>query len=414
MLVWSWLHRTAKTGGWGTGLRLFEVSSTEAAFQNHLGAATRDEATPRLVLVDLARVAAILFMIQGHSLDVLLAPAYRHGVFFDTWLFLRGLTAPLFFILSGVSFTVSSMSNWERYSRLSAKVFRRLRRFVFFVGLGYAMHLPSASLRGFQYVDAADWQAWFQVDVLQCIGLTLICLQIMALLVGSPGRLAQSSAVAGSAIIFLTPVVWSVDCTKLFPAPIAPYFTSQTGSYFPLFPWAGYVLFGAALGYQLRQWFLLPGKPMRLLAASGAVLGVSGLFLIEPLMLLYINLDFWKTSPSLFLLRAGCVCFLLAFFAWLTARFKVPQRACRALAQESLLIYFVHLCIVYGSIWNPGLRQTVGATLAPLPTLGGICLLLLLMMLLGWAWNSFKRAEPRRSYLLRFAVLLLAIYRPWS
>jgi hypothetical protein len=364
--------------------------------------------------VDLARVLAILFMIQGHALDVLLAPAYRQGVLFDVWLFLRGLTAPVFFILSGVSFTVASMSKWERYSRPSWKLFRRFGRFAFFVALGYAMHLPAGSLREFQYVDAAGWLAWFQVDVLQCIGVSLIALQMIVLLARTPAGLARWSAAAGGAIILLTPLAWAVDWTKYLPLPVASYFNAQTGSYFSLFPWAGYVLFGAALGYCLRGWSSVPGRPVRLLAASGAALGLAGLLLIKPFMLLFVNLDFWKTSPSLFLIRAACVCFLLAFFAYLTERYRAPARACRAIAQESLLIYFVHVCILYGSIWNLGMRQIVGATLTPLPTLGAISLLMLVMLLLGWAWNWFKRAEPRPSYVLRFAILLLAIYRPWS
>lgn len=366
------------------------------------------------MLVDIARVLAILFMIQGHALDVLLAPAHRQGALFDLWLFLRGLTAPMFFILSGASFTLASMRNGDLYAQPSWKLFRRLGRFAFFVGLGYAMHLPAATLRDFQFVDAAGWQAWFQADVLQCIGLTLIGLQILVLLAGTPARLALWSGGASAAIILLTPLAWAVDWTARLPLPIAAYFNAQTGSYFPLFPWAGYVLFGVALGYQLRQWSAMPGRLTRLLTVVGVALGLAGLLFIKPLASLYVHLDFWKTSPSLFLIRAACVCFLLAFFAWVTARYRLPVRTCRTIAQESLLIYFVHLCILYGSIWNPGLRQMVGATLAPLPTLGGIVLLMLSMMLLAWAWNSFKRAEPRRSYVLRFAVFLLAIYRPWA
>jgi uncharacterized membrane protein len=368
----------------------------------------------RLALVDVARVVAVLFMIQGHALDVLLAPAYREGAFFDVWLFLRGLTAPVFFTLSGVSFTLSSMRGWDRYSRPSWSLLRRVGRFVFFVLLGYAMHLPAASLNDFQYVDAAGWQGWFQVDVLQCIGLTLIGLQVLVLTAGSPGRFARWSAAWGAVIVSLTPLAWAVDWTKFLSMPLAPYFNSQTGSYFPLLPWAGYVFFGAALGYQLREWSRVSGKAVRRLAASGAMLGAAGLLLSRPLMALYGSLDFWRTSPSFFLIRAACVCFLLAFFAWLTVRFKTPEGACRALAQESLLIYFVHVCILYGSIWNVGLRQAVGATLGPLPTLGGIVLLVLAMTLLAWTWNWLKRAEPRRSYLLRFAVVLLAVYRPWN
>ena len=368
----------------------------------------------RLVVVDVARVLAILFMIQGHALDVLLAPGYRQGLFFDVWLFLRGLTAPMFFILSGVSFTLSSMRSWEDYLQPSWKLFWRLTRFAFFILLGYAMHLPAGSLRDFQYVDAAGWQGWFQVDVLQCIGLTLIGLQILVLLAKTPQQLARWSAGLGGAIILLAPLVWTVDWARYLPVPIASYLNSQTGSFFPLFPWAGYVFFGAASGYALQQWSTTPRKSTRLLAAGGLVLIVSGIFLSKLVMLLYTNLDFWKTSPTLFLIRAGCVCLLLAFFAWVTPGLTLSHRAWRALAQESLLIYFVHVCILYGSIWNLGLRQVIGSTLAPLPTLGWICLLLLSMMLLAWTWNWFKRAEPRRSYLLRFAILVLAIAHPWA
>ena len=196
---------------------------------------------------------------------------------------------------------------------------------------------------------------------------------------------------------------------------MASYFNAQTGSFFPLFPWAGYIFLGrharilsARMVCRAREVRAPAGGP------PAAALGAAGVLLIKPFALLYVDLDFWKTSPSLFLIRAACVCFLLCFFAYVTARYRVPERACRAVAQESLLIYFVHVCFLYGSIWNPGMRQIMGASLTPLPTLCGIGLLTLTMMLMAWSWNWLKRAEPRRSYVLRFAILLLAIYRPWT
>ena len=96
-----------------------------------------------------------------------------------------------------------------------------------------------------------------------------------------------------------------------------------------------------------------------------------------------------------------------AFLIYLNRGLTLPQRVLRRLAQESLLIYFVHVCILYGSIGTRK-RQLIGSTLGPLPR-WVVCLLLLSMMLLAWTWNWFKRAEPRRSYLLRFAVLVLAV-----
>ena len=372
------------------------------------------EASSRLVLVDLARVLAMLFMIQGHSLDVLLAPEYRQGPLFAVWLFLRGLTAPTFFMLSGVSFLLATARNWDRYSRLSGKTLRRLGRFFFFVALGYVMHLPAATLSGFQYVDPVAWKSWFQVDVLQCIGLTLVALQVLALCADSPARLARWSACAGGAIILLTPLAWTAGWTDSLPVGISSYFSSKTGSYFPLFPWAGYVLFGVGLGYRLSQWSAATRHLIGRLAASAALLGAAGLVLIQPMRLLYPQVDFWTTSPSLFLVRAACVCVLLAGFAYLTAACHIPQGVFRAVAQESLLVYFVHLCILYGSIWNSGLRQNIGATLTPLPTFGSILLLIVAMMLMAWSWNWLKRNEPRHSYILRFGIVLLAVYHSWA
>src|ERR1700722_15778783 len=116
----------------------------------------------RLIVVDFARVLAILLMIQGHGLDVLLAPVYRQGAVFQSWLYLRGLTAPMFFTLSGISFALSSMRHWDRYSHFSPTLLRRLRRFAFFILLGYTMHLPVKSFHDFRYLDPAGWQGWLQ------------------------------------------------------------------------------------------------------------------------------------------------------------------------------------------------------------------------------------------------------------
>jgi uncharacterized membrane protein len=353
-------------------------------------------------------------MVQGHTLDVLLAPGYRDGIVYKVWLFLRGLTAPVFFILSGVSFTVSTTKYWDRYSQRSWKLLRRLGRFAFFIFLGYVMHLPAARWQDFRYVDAQGWQGWFQVDVLQCIGLTLLFLQLLVLFSGEPARFARWTALGSAAVILATPLFWAFDWSRVLPLPIASYLSARSGSYFPLFPWTGYVMFGAALGSRLRQWSAIPELRIRNLATLGGTLAVGGLLAILPFTWLYPKVEFWTTSPSLFMIRAACVCLILAFFSYVTTRFPVPERACRALAQESLVVYFVHLSIVYGSIWNLGLRQIVGATLSPLPTIGAVCLLLFSMVLMAWAWNWCKRAGPATRYALRLAVLLFAVYRPWA
>jgi membrane-anchored protein YejM (alkaline phosphatase superfamily) len=76
-----------------------------------------------------------------------------------------------------------------------------------------------------------------------------------------------------------------------------------------------------------------------------------------------------------------------------------------AVAQETLLIYFLHLCIVYGSIWNPGLRQLFGATLGPLGVGTVVVVLIAAMTAVAWQWNWMKHASPQRARRISMVVL---------
>ena len=82
----------------------------------------------------------------------------------------------------------------------------------------------------------------------------------------------------------------------------------------------------------------------------------------------------------------------------------------QALAQESLTIYFVHICILYGSLWNAGLRQKIGATLTPWLMVACVWFLLMGMTALGLSWNWFKKTEPKRSYWVQAAIMIAAVY----
>ncbi len=364
----------------------------------------------RHIAIDLARVAAILLMIQGHTLDVLLAPELRQGFVFDKWLFFRGLTAPTFFMLSGVSFFLATARQWESYRRPSPAFYRRLRKFGIFVLLGYLMHFPVRSIRDFRWLDAGGWESWYQVDVLQCIGLTLASLQILALFAKTPERFARIAAGLAALLVLLTPLLWQTSFA-FAPHPIAGYLSGLKGSLFPLFPWSGYVLFGVAAGCFCKKWENSRGAfPFLQLAAGGLLLALAGIALERLPLTVYGNADYWHTSPNLFLVRTGCVCLLLSGFSFLARRVTLPETAIRSLAQESLVIYFIHVAVLYGSIWNTGMKQAIGPTLAFLPTLGWIGVMVISMTALGWSWNWAKRNNPGRARLVRVAAVLVATY----
>ena len=293
-------------------------------------------------------------MIQGHTLDVLLAPELRQGFVFDKWLFFRGLTAPTFFMLSGVSFFLATTRKWEAYASLSPVFYRRLRKFGFFVLLGYLMHFPVRSFHDFRWLDASGWESWYQVDVLQCIGLTLAALQILVLFAKTPERFARIATGAAALVVLLTPLLWQTSLAFV-PPPLTAYLNGLRGSLFPLFPWSGYVLFGVGVGYFCKRWESSRGVfPFVQLGGGGLLLALAGTTLQRVPLTVYANADYWHTSPNLFLVRIGCVCSLLSGVAFLAKRMTLPETAIRSLAQESLVIYFIHVAVLYGSLWNTG------------------------------------------------------------
>src|SRR5688572_31079092 len=71
-------------------------------------------ARARLSFVDGLRLVAAVQMIQGHTLDALLAPELRQGPCFSAWTFARGLTSTTFLFTAGVSFALAHAASEER------------------------------------------------------------------------------------------------------------------------------------------------------------------------------------------------------------------------------------------------------------------------------------------------------------
>ena len=344
----------------------------------------------RVVFVDLGRFLALAFMLYGHTVDALLDPAYREGAWFEVWQFQRGLTSSLFLLLSGFAFSVATVRRWGEYQWASPALVRRVRRFGLFVLLGYALHMPVSRLADLPAASAEQWQALLAVDVLQLIGVTYLIVQGLVLLTRTPQRFLAASLVLGLVVVGVTPLVRGLDWSWL-PAPLAAYFTPATGSLFPLFPYAAHILLGAALGQIYAGW-----GASRLLEFAGRALVAPGAVLAAASV----------AAPALFgasmssslvqvALRLGTCLLILALVAYASRRIERLPRVVSAMAQETLLVYFVHLCLVYGSIWNAGLSQWTGNALGPGGTATAVVVLLAAMAALGWSWHWVKRTRPR-------------------
>ena len=228
----------------------------------------------RILFIDLARAVAVLLMVQGHTIDALLAPEYRTTLQYNAWLYLRGLTSCTFLFLSGAAFSLTALKHWDDQGHFSTRSFKRVRRLAFFLALGYFIRFPMGHFRDLPYATLERWRSFFAVDVLQNVAVTLLALQFLIGLSKTPRRFAIACGTLALALVGLTPVIHAIDWTGRLPLLVASYLSYATGSNFPLFPWAGFTLLGAVFGVTAAPW--ATRDHLRLLARglflAGAVL----------------------------------------------------------------------------------------------------------------------------------------------
>jgi uncharacterized membrane protein len=352
----------------------------------------------RVIFIDLARALAVVFMLYGHTVSAVLAPQYQSGPIFEAWTFQRGLTSSLFLLLSGFAFSIATTRHWASHLRVTPALFRRLRRFGLFVLLGYLLHFPVTQFAHLADMSEERWRSLLAVDVLQLIGVTFIGVQLLVLVTRSRRAFMMTTFALAAAVMLAAPRVWSVPWTEVLPLSLAAYLSPGAGSQFPLFPWAAFVLFGAGLGQIYARWgasHLLRYATGVLLLPGLALLGVSyAMRLVPPA---WFGGGSFAFVPREFVLRVGACLLVLAGIAYASRRITHLPHIFGAVAQETLVIYFVHLCIVYGSIWNRGLAQIYGPTLGPGATFLAVVLLMTAMAGLAWYWNWCKHVRPRTA-----------------
>ena len=205
------------------------------------------------------------------------------------------------------------------------------------------------------------------VDVLQCIGVSILVLQGLTLTLPTRRHVVWASAVLATLAFALAPLADGVSPEGPLPRWVANYFTHSGGSLFPLFPWAGFVFSGVTCaGLVLPNGLRThPDVPFpRLMATALVVLGLSVLARTSPWTLTAESTSY-QALPWFVLTKLGVVLVIVAGLAWMSRYLRRLPRFLQILAGESLMLYAFHLVVLYGS--GIGLYRLVGRTL-PLGT----------------------------------------------
>lgn len=337
----------------------------------------------RIIFLDLMRAFAVLMMVQGHTVDSLLSEEFRtfDSIFYSAWHTFRGFTAPIFMFTSGVVFTYLLRSNYLPF-RENPRVKKGLKRFLLLLVIGYLLRYPTYKIIDFTYVSDKQWLIFFGVDALHLIAFGLLFVLVLAY-ISEKIKIRDSIIFTMGALFFIIiyPMASTFNWAEVLPLPIAAYFYRDTGSLFPLFPWAGYVIGGGVLGsYLAKNPAVCSSKNFSFrLSLSGFSFVALSIFITQ-LGKLILPFDITWTFPlSLVFYRIGIVLVLSGLMSLIAVKFSDIPAIIKLIGRNTLLIYVVHLIILYCCAWMPGLYKYYSRSLSLELTLG-LAIFMIFMM----------------------------------
>ena len=350
----------------------------------------------RLYFIDAIRAWAILMMLQGHFIDGLLDNAFRNDTYlsFSIWKYFRGITAPVFFTVSGFIFTyllVRVPQNGFENTRVKKGIKRGLELLL----IGYLLRLNLGGLFLGELYDA-----FFFVDVLHCIGVSLLVIVALYLMTYNK-KLVLFPIVLLSAtlLLFLLEPLYANNTFTGLPDVFANYLTNANGSVFTIIPWVGYTTFGAFASllftkYKERNHFYQ--RAIGICIAVGILLNFTSSAFFELLtQITGIRLFLTISQNNYLFIRLGDVFIVFAVFMILRNVLKNPTFL--KIGQSTLSIYIVHFIILYGSLTGLGLYGFFHNSLSPSTAIIGAIVFMLVCSFTA-LWYE-KRKKSIKDYI---------------
>ena len=353
----------------------------------------------RLYFIDAVRAFAILMMLQGHFIDTLLNPIYRDksNTAYAIWSYFRGITAPTFFTISGLIFIYLLLKAKAKRND-KKRIKKGLIRGIMLVGIGYLLRMNISQLLGGYFSPN-----FLAIDVLQCIGISLILLILLyCLFKKSHLILGVVFFIIGNLCFLAEPLYKTLNLEEA-PVFLANYLTTTNGSVFTILPWFGFSALG---GFIAILFFSNEQKPkFRLLTIIAFF--IFGLSLIHYSSYLLIklyyltNIELLKSSAYYNYLfpRFGNVLIIFAVFYTLERFLK--QSLIIKIGEKTLSIYIIHFVIIFGSLTGFGLKYFLNKTLTPSQAIIGAFLFIIVVCFISFYYtktNTFIYNQIRKLY----------------
>ncbi len=364
---------------------------------------------PRRLYIDWARGVAVLLMVEAHTLDAWTRLAGRKTVAYRDATILGGFAAPLFLFLAGLAVVLSATRTAERTGSRASATEAIVRR-----GLEIFILAFLFRIQAFIVSPGNHPVALFRVDILNVMGPAIAVAGLVWAVSARPSRRVAVFALAAVAFAMLTPIVRTAAIVDRLPVWVQ-WNIRPAGelTVFTLFPWAGFVFAGGAVGVLIAA--AGNEKAERRLHAALALIGFALIafgFYTAGRPSIYASSSFWTSSPTWFAIRVGilivAVSAIFAVETFVGRRENLEtleaNRLVRAvtlswqmplarMGRSSLFIYWIHVELVYGyASWLWRHRLPIWGT-----AVAYVLFCILMYRAIGWrdrAVNAW-RARPR-------------------
>ncbi|MEN0066743.1 MAG: heparan-alpha-glucosaminide N-acetyltransferase domain-containing protein [Myxococcota bacterium] len=313
-------------------------------------------------MVDVLRIIASLQMINGHTLDALLTPAWESGPTFVRYTWYRGLVSVAFLLVAGMAYYLATLRRFDAHKSNPEAVRRRFRRGIDLVLIGYALRIPWNLFGPDPELAARQWSWLITCGVLQCIGITLIMLEAMTWFAKKPSQVV-GGAIALATLLFAA-APW-LDTLQFEGSSriLMNYLSHQGGSPFPVAPWGAYMLGGVAIGaFVLPQGSDTPlwSRLLRLGMLGGASYLAYQSLKGNPVPFQTADTTY-SARPIAAFDRLRGITALLAGLAVLCHPIRRLPRVFAIVSGETLAVYVIHLVLLFqppfNLAWRLGLAQ---------------------------------------------------------
>jgi uncharacterized membrane protein len=264
---------------------------------------------------------------------------------------LGGFGAPVFLFLAGIALALAAGGRVRKGRTVAEAAAQARTRAWQIFALAFLFRAQSWIISG-----GDPGRVLLKVDILNVMGIAMLAGALLWGIGGTRWRRAQLFTAAAVATAMLTPLVRATPLLAPLPDPIEAYLRPTPGlTAFTLFPWAGFLLAGGAIGCWLDA--LRTGRDergaMMTLAVLGPALAVGG-YAASFLPAMYEQTSFWTSSPTFFFLRLGVLISAIPL-AYLWNLWKGPSPL-REFGLSSLFVYWIHVEMVYGVV-SAGLHR---------------------------------------------------------